>query len=504
VADDRNITMAGVEIGEMILYTHKLTERERRTTEAYLMKKWLGSATPATRPSISLGNVTFAEGSTATIASDRPVTVESLSMPTNAVIGQEGPGSLTVSDTAPVGRGYSADGGVLNVTIDPLGDALYHFDATRSDTLVVDSVTDNGDGTSTTNIAQWLDVRKNGMAAHAVVGRMVCSVVSKANAPPTLQTVETRDGKMMPVMDFGPPGGVAASAGMEILKNGAGLGNAFVRELYVVYSDAHGGYGSRFIFADYSYYPFHRGDSNGQMFCAYGQEPYTSYVKAGYVAVDGTPRSWNYKLTDMMFHVISAAPSDNVPVRTITIDRNARAGGSYQGELIAFQKHLEPARRLYVQKYLAWKWLGEGEEPVYTNSLSSLSLAHGGTVAFAGAPDVHVPTVALDGAGTVRAGRLTGIESLSFDFRSETDYDRLTVDGILGFAESGTLSVNIGPDVSEAGDYPIVEADAFEGGNPLRWTRTVTNTSNFSATLYVDGSTLYLRLMSKGTLLLFR
>ena len=43
VADDRNFVMGGVQIGEMLLYAHHLTEQERRTTEAYLMKKWLGT-----------------------------------------------------------------------------------------------------------------------------------------------------------------------------------------------------------------------------------------------------------------------------------------------------------------------------------------------------------------------------------------------------------------------------------------------------------------------------
>ena len=232
VADDRNVTMGGVQIGEMLLYTHHLTEQERRTTEAYLMKKWLGKASPATRDSISLNTVTFAEGSTTKIASDRPVTVSKLSVPSGAVLEQSGSGSLTVETfTGSDVNSYVADGGVLNVP-GPFAEAIYHFDASAADTIVPESIVDNGDGTSTTNVAQWLDVRKNGMVARAVVGDG--GFVSRttgdplARAYPKLVTIETRNGKKMPVMDLGDATVSVASdksAGFEILKNGAALGS---------------------------------------------------------------------------------------------------------------------------------------------------------------------------------------------------------------------------------------------------------------------------------------
>ncbi len=504
IADDRNITIGGVQVGELILYTRRLDERERRSTEAYLMKKWLGKDSPDTQSAISLNNVTFADGAVPTIASDRDVTVESLSMPEGGVLGQSGEGSLTVESPLS-GVGYSADGGTLNVKGgDPMAGAFYHFDATDAGSIVADRVVENGDGTSTTNIAQWLDVRRNGLVAQSANN----SSSYKAVALPTLATVETKNGKKMPVVDFGDVrlSGVESetAAGMDIRIGGSRLSNAdFVKELHVVYCDAHensSGYGHRFIFADYGYYPFHRGDSNGQMFCAYGQSPYSDYVKAGYVAVDGEPKAYSYKLTDRQFHVISAAPTNSVPVRTIALDRNARSGGSYQGELIAFKEHLDAPGRLYVQKYLAWKWFGEGEKPVYTNVVLSVAVAHGGTVAFPETLPVSVPEIGVDGGGSVTAGRILGVSSLSFAFGGEGG---LVASCPMDFAEEGTLRVAIPAD-AVPGEYPLLSATAFGGGNPLSWMRVVSNESNLCAALFIQDDTLYLRLTSKGTLMLFK
>ena len=151
-----------------------------------------------------------------------------------------------------------------------------------------------------------------------------------------------------------------------------------------------------------------------------------------------------------------------------------------------------------------WKWLGEGEEPVYTNVVGSISVANGGEVVFVGGALVSVPVVNVEGEGTVTAGTLQDVASLSFDFRNESDYDRLVVNGDLVFAANGTISLNIGQGASVPGEYPILTASSFAGGNPLSWTRVVVNESNLCAALFIQDDTLYLRLTSKGTLMLFK
>ncbi len=499
LADDRNIVFGGQQIGEVLFYDRPLSEHERRQTEAYLMKKWKNMTSPAMREKVNLNTITFAEGVTPILSSDRLLSVATLNAAADATITQKGSGTVTLP-TEPLGatRGYVADGGTLVVKMsDPFADAFYHFDATDAE-----SVVDDGAG----GVTQWLDTRRNGMSAVSVVKGM-------SVAKPTLNTVETRNGKTMPVIDFGDvsySGGQTSTdtAGMDIRQNGADLGEAAgrVKEIHVVYCDKgsnYDGYKQRFIFSDHGRYPFHRGDGNGQMFGRYSDNPYTGYTTApgAYVALDGTSVAYNYNLTDKQFHVISAAPTNGVPVRSIARDRSARAGGSYQGELIAFKEHLSPERRAYLQRYLMWKWLGEGTEPVYTNSASELRVANGGTLSFAGAPTVSVP--AISGTGTIAAGNVVDVSSLAFDFPDARTYGQLTVNGTLTLAAAGTVSVTVGAGATEPGDYPLLTATSLVGGL-ANWTQSIDNDSNLAPMLVTEGNTLYLRLTPKGTVLIFR
>ena len=499
LATERDITYGGMQIAELVFYNRPLGERERLQTEAYLMKRWKGVSSPATREAVNLDTATFADGVDPVLSSDRPLNVATLNAADDATITQRGSGTVTLPPEPPDGvRGYVADGGTLVVSMtDPFADAFYHFDATDAE-----SVVDDGEG----GVAQWLDTRRNGMAAVSVITGM-------SVAKPTLKTVETRNGKTMPVLDFGDASKSksttsSTSAGMDIRRNNANLGevDGCVKEVHVVYCDAgtnFDGYKQRFIFADHGYYQFHRGESSGQMFGAYGDPKYGEFVRNGscYVAVDGEPKAYSYNLTDKQFHVISAAPTNGVPVRSITRDRGARAGGSYQGELIAFKEHLSSARRAYLQKYLMWKWLGEGTEPVYTNTASALRVVNGGTLSFTGAPTVSVP--AISGSGTISAGNLVGVSSLAFDFPDAETYDRLTVEGTLALAASGTVSVTVGAGATASGEYPLLTATALEGGLD-DWTKTITNESRFSAALVRRGNALYLRLLPRGTVLHLR
>ena len=217
--------------------------------------------------------------------------------------------------------------------------------------------------------------------------------------------------------------------------------------------------------------------------------------------MDQVPCTYSYQLKDRQFHVISAAPTSAVPVRTIALDRTSRAGGSYQGELVAFKEHLSDAERLYVQKYLAWKWFGEGEKPVYTNTASALRVANGGTLSFTGAPTISVP--AISGSGTISAGNLVGVSSLAFDFPDAGTYDRLAVEGTLALAAAGTVSVTVGAGATASGEYPLLTATALAGGLD-DWTKAITNESRFSAALVRRDNALYLRLLPRGTVLLLR
>ena len=96
-----------------------------------------------------------------------------------------------------------------------------------------------------------------------------------------------------------------------------------------------------------------------------------------------------------------------------------------------------------------------------------------------------------------------GVSSLAFDFPDETSYDHLTATGTLALAASGTVSVTVGAGAAVSGEYPLLTATALEGGLD-GWTKTIDNQSNMSASLAIRDNALYLRLLPRGTILLFR
>lgn len=495
LADDRQVVFGGQQIAEVLLYTRRLNEGERRRTIDYLTRKWRGEASASARETVTLGKVSFASGAPVEISGDRPVAIRSLDVPEGGTLTWNGGGTLSVG---------------LN---DVFEKAFYHFDATDAGSFVTD-VTDNGNGTATTNVTEWLDVRRNGMTAKSLIE-------SKSVAKPTLATVETRAGKRMPVVDFGElndsksPDTTSTAAGMAIMRNGAEMnafhpndGDQLVEEAHVVYCDAHegmNGYGNRFIFSDRITFPFHRGEG-GEMFAVLKDTYYGDPVRNGYCAVDGEEVQFNHKLTDLRFHVISAAPTSAVPIRTIAYDRGAHVGGSYQGELIAFRKRLTERQRRYVQKYLAWKWFGEGAEPVFTNSLSALRMTNGGAVSVRGATVLEVDSIDAGGSCTLTAVSVGNVSALSFGFSDASDHDSLTVNGLLTLAESGKVEVSVGAECRDVGEFPLLSATELTGGNPCGdgWTRTIGNASRRSASLVQRGNTLYLRLLPRGTVVILR
>lgn len=515
IANDRNICSGGVQIGELILYDRPLSSTERKSTQAYLMKKWKAKTHPALAETVALKSLVYADDVEAKIETDRHVVVDAFTA--SGPLHVTGGRSVFVKSLPDTLTALTLDGGTFTVGDDVFADALFHFDASVPGTYEY-NVTDV-DGVSVTNVTKWLDVRGNGVYAKASRQKPV------ATADPTLRTVETRDGHMMPVLDFGDVNvnvsTCQTSAGMDIV---CPNWNGRVQEAHVVYSDAYdsyNGYGHRFIFADSEVYPCHRGD-NGQLFCVYGGEQ-SDYVKNGYVGIDGETRKWNDKLTDRKFHVVSLATSQPMNMRTIARDRGCRAGGSRQGELIAFAKPLSAARRTYVQEYLMWKWFGEGGKPVLAFSLPTVTLTGNATATFP--DDWTLQTASLSGVGTLSARGIADVKTLApagtlaiggdlsldaaaelvFDFESPTSYDVVTVDGSFTATSDTTIVLNIGKGADNAsGTFPILRATSFAGTPPSDWTCVVNNQSNRSAALVMQNGALCLRLTPKGTVILIR
>ena len=167
--------------------------------------------------------------------------------------------------------------------------------------------------------------------------------------------------------------------------------------------------------------------------------------------------------------------------------RSQRAGGCYQGELIAFPSTLTADRRKYLQDYLAWKWFGEGAEPSLPVAFDSFEAVNGGVISAAGA-------VALRDGGSLR-----------FDFNSPLTYGKVTIGGSFTFPATGTIEVEVASKDVLTGSYPLLEAASIVG-TPLGggWNIEVANDSKSAAFLRMEDGKLCLRFAAKGTVLIFK
>ncbi len=522
VAFDRWDIWGGMQVCETIFYARTLSHAERAATMAYLRQKWQGAA-PAGR---QLDVLAYEAGAETSLACDGPLTVARVALPEGAAtFTVTGGGTVTARDVnLGPDKGLVVDGGafVVSAGAEGLPEPVYHFDATDAASLET-ATTEAG----ATSVLKWKDVRGNGVYAEAGSG-----VYMKAR--PTLRTVETRDGKTMPVLDFGDAaqGDVKPDTAAGMVIRGT---DGRVQELHVIYSDAgetFNGIGHRFIFSDSATYSFHRDDANGSIFGAYYKAAEHDCVKYGYVGVDGEAVSWTWPMTDRAFHLVSAAPTNAVFVRTIANDRGCRAGGSRQGELIAFRTPLSEAQRAYLQRRLMWKWFGTGEAPAWGFEAASLRVRKGGRIAFAG--NVEVAAAALGGAGTVEATRVMGVKALApgedaadgtgrlalvgdlelaenaeiaLGFRGVADYDAVAVSGAVALPRAAHVALAVAPGLMGVrGRFRVLAADgAVTGGENVRgWTVAEENANAFSFALEADEQGVWLVARPKGTVLLLR
>lgn len=504
IADDRLNAVGGVQIAEILLYDRTLSPFERQSTQAYLMKKWKNATHPALKSPVNLKALTFSNGAPAELEAGRDVLIDAIDTD-GAAFTVKGEGRVTTKTAAALCEGLRVDGGSVTIPSeeDPFPDAVYHFDASNPASLECTYV-ENGDGTVTTNIVRWLDVRGNGAVATAFTNTLTCS------AYPTLQTVATRNGRRMPVVDFGELSKNATkvykstSAGMSISVPGW---DGKLGEGHVVWCDAHGGCNDRFIFPDSSSYAVHRGERSGQLFCAYSHNPYSQYIKDGYVAVDGVSRSYDYNMNDQQFHVVSLAPSNPIPSNLIGSDRvNQRGGGSYQGELIVFASPLSAERRAFLQQYLAWKWFGEGTCPKMPgNSIKSLELLNGGALTVTGGNACACGALTVTGEATMQGGLvLEEAGTLDFTAASATDVSSVTIDGPFTLPSAGTLRIHVGAGFAGArGSFPLLTATELSG-NLAGWTRTIEKSADVKVRVRLDGNTLFLDVLPPGMTVIVR
>ena len=477
-ADGNRNWCGNLQVGEMVLYDRALNETERRQTEAYLMKRWLVGKTPSYTQA-AMPELVYPIGEDLVIDADADA---AFAKPTggNGAIVKRGSGEVTLARTYDgEAQSFSVETGSLTLDFgDPIDDAIYHVDASDLDSLVCETEELEG-GAVKTNVTKWLDVRRNGKSGNSLKGS------GTAKVHPVYTDVEVCPGVIRPAVSLG-SFNAADSAAVR-------FGSASVREIHLVFGDI-GGH-SGFILGDSGQYPFHRG-SSGQLANGASQSPWTGYIDRGLMLLDGQKATRSSAISDFNGHLLMVAPTNGVPFTTLTYDRAVRAGGTWDCEVIAFDHTNTTEVTSYIQKALRYKWFGEGEKPVWTNAVASLSVAEDATLNLRNAPVVSVPNLA--GSGTIRLGAAIGVSSLSLD-------GELTVDGVVVFAPQVRVTYTGAVMPQKGGEsVAILTASSLDGFDASGW--TLVNPPNPSKRYRfraVDG-TVYLERDRMGLIVIVR
>lgn len=450
-----------LEIGEFIVYERRLTDAERRDTVAYLMEKWTGAKSPEAEGRLHVGTLSYANGAEPVLETDDDMMVEQLAGADGKTFVKRGAGAATVRAArggAQISSISVEEGSlVFDPTPDPSADALFHFDASDLSSLSY-YVTDGG---ARTNVTTWADRRANGIDAKSFISAANSTAISFTNA--TLKTVEMSSGVNRTVVDFGCRNNVNSTdkyenaAAMKI----NGIADNTVRELHVVWADAHAAESGRY--ADMA-------TSSGSAldYYRYGTKliraAWCEAVANGLLMADGDTITADFQ-PGTAAHLISAVPTGPTTVTSMFLDRTANAGGGWYGELVAFSNVLETAEREYLMRRLRAKWFGTAE-PVWTNStpFASVSVAPGASLDFTRNAFVRVSS--FSGGGSVSAaGMMPG--AISLRYGGADDVERLDVAGEIAFGEGATITVTAdSPSTVEAGEWTIVSAGSITGDLP--------------------------------------
>jgi hypothetical protein len=372
LAWDRSYRTGAARIGEVLIYTRKLTDEEFAMTEAYLLKKWKGvDAAAPVMPDHAADAVHFSS------ATARPVEVEDGAAVEVESIGGTLSGGITGDGRLLAKRGMTAqmkpftvDGATLALSsaggeafaapaADPVENTFFHLDATASDTFTLGPCGE---------VLEWRDVD------YASTGRAAYSPNDAENPPPRfVQSV--LNGK--PGVDSG-----AAGSGKVLLWNHT---NTTIRCVFLVYAQPAGD-NLEFLVGDTyrnNVANFHRGQ-NGEMFYSGG------YVASGITSSGADVRVNGAKVpnvlgkyltaTEPVVVAINLAEGTTASAAAFFVDRwnhpsngkKFRSGAQKLCEAIFYDRRLDTAEFEAVQNHLIAKWLPStppsynlpaGEEP---------------------------------------------------------------------------------------------------------------------------------------------
>ena len=465
--------IGGVEFGEWIVYNRRLSEQERRDTEAYLMKKWLGKSHPLDAQAPV--SVSFASGVPARLETD--VEMEGTIIDTaSSSLTKAGSGRLAAVLPESVSA-LTIEAGeyeILSVASNAMASALIHLDATVASTLEYDP-------SDATKIVRWNDVR--GVGRH-------CAEKDAARyaGSPTL-LADAQNG--LPVVDFGDTTTMGQASGDKTAYNNypnPGKALCFdekllVREGFLVLKNSSvspilGGWDETSFHYDATHIINVNTSVNHSLSCLKREAEWR--VDENEIDI------WNYTWTAYQnagtgYHVLSFAITNDyatavskvncAPVQNLCADRAYQAGGKKYGEVLLFGRSLTAVERAAVRQHLVRKWNTADIGAETLRTLGSLALHPDATVSLGGIGSVGA--FSASGAGTV-ASDFTLSENAEIDAvcRGAGDGTQIAVSGALALpsAASLILTVDMPNDPAIGTSLDLFTAGSISG-SPAGWQR---------------------------------
>ena len=465
--------IGGVEFGEWIVYNRRLSEQERRDTEAYLMKKWLGKSHPLDAQAPV--SVSFASGVSARLETD--VEMEGTIINTaSSSLTKAGSGRLAAVLPESVSA-LTVEAGeyeILSVASNAMASALIHLDATVASSLEYDP-------SDATKIVRWNDVR--GAGRHYAEKN-----AARYASSPTL-LADAQNG--LPVVDFGDTTTMGQASGDKTAYNNypnPGKALCFdekllVREGFLVLKSSSvspilGGWDETSFHYDATHIINANTSVNHSLSCLKREAEWR--VDENEIDI------WNYTWTAYQnegtgYHVLSFAITNDyatvvskvncAPVQNLCADRAYQAGGKKYGEVVLFDRSLTVAERAAVRQHLVRKWNTADIGAETLRSLGSLALS----------PDA---TVSLGGIGAVGAFAASGVGTVASDFtlsedaaidatcRGAGDGTQIAVTGTLTLPSVASLTLTVDmPNDPETGSSLDLFTAEFISGSPAGWQR---------------------------------
>ena len=432
LATEYGARVGGIRVGEVIIFTEKLTEQERSAVIRHLLAKWKPSAL---KP--DLDRLQFSASSSAALDVPEGETLRVEELRTKGTtLTKTGAGTLAVRRLDGVSTINVNDGDVAfdstfvkpSAVPAPASSPYRHYDASDTGSIVYDT-----DYAGQSYISGWLDRSRDA----AKTAHTITNTPNKNRTLGYPQLVENAQNGL-PAISFGVVVETPTNA-----PNSAAMGfddttdcfadNNNIREVFYVYKQ-NGMYGiapKTYLLGNYNGYDSYTLDfyphySTSMMF-----RPGTAsgIVLSGLWSLDGSminPSVDMDQATATSFHVYHGAFASPVLSTAFFLDRGGAGlvGGGTIAEVILYDRELTKQERVDTEAYLVEKWMGVAH-PASTGLSPTVNFAAGRPATVAADGDTRLGVVSSGTAALNKCGdgALTVVEA------DMANLDSVTVEG---------------------------------------------------------------------------